>query len=81
MLYCRVDGTEMGDLLEELAVSAEAYLEDSGCVYTAANAPYYELAIKSMTLHYLDKPGEPIPGGIQSIINKLKFTPSASAGE
>ena len=82
MLYCRVDGDEIGDLVEELAESAEAYLQDAGCTYTTATAPVYRQAVKALTLHYLDNPGgAPVPQGLQSLINKLKFTPAAgSAG-
>lgn len=79
MLYCRVDGSEMGNLVDELGISAEAYLEDAGCVWTPQNAAYYALAVKAMTLHYLDNPGgAPTPQGLRNLINKLKFTPAAS---
>lgn len=79
MLYCRVDGNEIGDLVVELAESAEAYLQDAGCTYTTATLPVYRQTVKELTLHYLDHPGEPVPSGTQSKINHLKFTPAAEA--
>lgn len=73
ILYCREDEAN-GDLLESLAETAEEYLANgSGISRRSNNAARYDLAVKAMTLHYLDNGLEaPIPGGIREIINQLK---------
>ena len=73
ILYCREDESN-GDLLESLAEAAEEYLTNgAGITRRGSNAARYDLAVKAMTLHYLDNGLEaPIPGGIQEIINQLK---------
>ncbi len=79
MRYCRVDGEEIGNLVVELADSAEEYLQDAGCTYTTSTQKVYTLAIKALALHYLDHPeGAPIPQGTQNLINKLKFVKPAA---
>ena len=79
MRYCRVDGAEMGDLVVELAESAEAYLQDAGCTCNQATRTVYTLAVKALALHYLDHPeGAPIPQGIQNLRNKRKFVKPAA---
>lgn len=79
MRYCRVDGEEMGNLVVELADSAEEYLQDAGCTCTTSTHKVYTLAVKALALHYLDHPeGAPIPQGIQNLINKMKFVKPAA---
>ena len=46
----------MGDLVVELAESAEAYLQDAGCTCNQATRTVYTLAVKALALHYLDHP-------------------------
>ena len=74
MLYCKVDeGDPREELLPSLAEAAETKLLEAGVQRTANNAALFDLAIKAITLHWLDNPtGTPIPGGLQTMINELK---------
>lgn len=75
MTYCRVDDEATGELLVELSYSAAEYLEAAGIQQNSENERRYALAVKALTLHYLDNPTpEAIPAGLQSIINQLKLT-------
>lgn len=72
--YCKVDDSqEMMTLVEELAESCEAYLLRQNILLTDANRQRFALCVKAMTLHELDHPGEPYPGGVRDKINDLKF--------
>lgn len=75
MVYCRVDDEAQGDLLVSLARSAQEYLSSAGIRPSEDNYERYGLAIKALTLHYLDNPVPgSVPAGVQSIINQLKLT-------
>lgn len=69
--YCRIDDEELLDEAERLAQIQEVRLLAKG-----ANTyhPVFPLAIKALTLHELDNPGQKIPQGIQDMINELKFS-------
>lgn len=72
--YCRLDPIDDEDLLAQavsLADTHEARLLRKGANPTH---PVFALAIKALTLHELDHPGEKIPQGIQDMINELKFS-------
>lgn len=72
-VYCHLDDGPLLDYAETLAITQGHRLERKGCVYTMDNAGIYELAIKALTLHELDNPGQKIPQGIQDMINELKI--------
>lgn len=75
MTYCRVDDEAVGDLLVELSYSAAEYLASAGIQQNSDNEARYALAVKALTLHYLDSPTqEAVPAGLQSVINQLKHT-------
>lgn len=71
--YCRLDEDEMIDEAVAMAETMEARLKRKGAVDTAATHADFCLAVKAMTLHELDHPGEKVPQGIQDMINELKF--------
>lgn len=71
-IYCKLDGDEeLLDLAVSLAETHESRLLHKGASPTH---PTFPLAIKALTLHELDHPGEKIPQGIQDMINELKFS-------
>lgn len=74
MLYCKVDpGDPREDLLVELADTAEAKLLAGGARNVKSTALQFKLAVKALTLHWLDNPtGTQIPAGLQTQINELK---------
>jgi len=72
-VYCHLDDGELLDHAVELAVVQEERLIGKGCKDTAGNHKAFCLAVKAMTLHELDNPGQKIPQGIQDMINELKF--------
>lgn len=71
--YCRLDEDELIDEAVSLAETMESRLKRKGAVDTVATHADFCLAVKAMTLHELDHPGEKIPQGIQDMINELKF--------
>ena len=71
--YCRLDEDALIDEAVSLAETMESRLKRKGAVDTAATHADFCLAVKAMTLHELDHPGEKIPQGIQDMINELKF--------
>lgn len=71
--YCRLDEDELIDEAVSLAEAMEARLKRKGAVDNAATHADFCLAVKAMTLHELDHPGEKIPQGIQDMINELKL--------
>lgn len=71
--YCRYDEEAMIDEAMAMAETMESRLKRKGAVDTAATHADFCLAVKAMTLHELDHPGEKIPQGIQDMINELKF--------
>ena len=73
-LYCRVDEEAEDLLLSQHADAAESKLTAAGIPLTDRNCDRYKLAVKAMTLHFLDHPGEALPQGIRDMINDLKFT-------
>ena len=73
-LYCRVDEEAEDLLLSQHADAAESKLTAAGIPLTDRNRDRYALAVKAMTLHFLDNPGEALPQGIRDMINDLKFT-------
>lgn len=72
-LYCKADNEEQQLLVDQLAEAAEASLLSKNIPITERNRLRVGLVVKSMTLHELDHPGEPIPQGIREKINDLKF--------
>ena len=71
--YCRLDEDALIDEAVSLAETMEARLKRKGAVHTTATQADFCLAVKAMTLHELDHPGEKIPQGIQDMINELKL--------
>ena len=71
--YCRLDEDDLIDEAVSLAETMESRLKRKGAVDTTATHADFCLAVKAMTLHELDHPGEKIPQGIQDMINELKF--------
>lgn len=71
--YCRLDEPELIDEAMRLAEVMESRLNRKGAVDTKTTHADFCLAVKAMTLHELDHPGEALPQGIQTIINELKL--------
>ena len=71
--YCRLDEDALIDEAFLLAETMESRLRQKGAVDTAVTHATFCLAVKAMTLHELDHPGEKYPQGIQDMINELKF--------
>lgn len=71
--YCRLDEDELLNEAVQMADVMERRLISKGAVLTDFTKPAFGLAVKAMTLHELDHPGERIPQGIQDMINELKF--------
>lgn len=74
-LYCKADSEEQKQLADQLAESNEAMLLAKGIQLNDRNRLRFGLAVKAMTLHEMDHPGEPTPQGIREKINDLKFNP------
>ena len=72
-LYCKADSEEQKQLADQLAESNEAMLLAKGIQLNDRNRLRFGLAVKAMTLHEMDHPGEPTPQGIREKINDLKF--------
>lgn len=72
-VYCHLDEGPLLDLAVELAEIQEARLISKGCTDTPSKHGAFCLAVKAMTLHELDNPGQKITQGIQDMINELKF--------
>ena len=72
-LYCKADNEDQRKLVDQLAEAAEASLLSKNIPITEHNRLRVGLAVKAMTLHELDHPGEPTPQGIREKINDLKF--------
>lgn len=72
-LYCQVSGESGRKLTESLAQAHEEELQAAGISITERNRERYALAVKAMTLHELDHPGENRPQGIKSMIAGLKY--------
>lgn len=74
--YCRIDedDTELQQTALELAEAAEAYLIRHKMMPAVPTNPRAALCVRTMTLHDLDHPGEPYPGGIREKMNDLKFS-------
>lgn len=70
-IYCKLDDDDLLDLAESLAEIHEANLLRKGA---SSAHPVFNMAIKALTLHELDHPGEKIPQGIRDMINDLKFS-------
>ena len=78
-VYCKVDG-ELLDHACDLAETMERRLIRKGALDTPGTHADFCLAVKQLTLHELDHPGEKIPQGIQDTINELKFGKSQKGG-
>lgn len=79
MDYCHLDeGDPRLDIAMDLAEVQEERLKNKGCVDAPGKHASFCLAVKAMTLHELDHPGEKIPQGIQDMINELKFVKPGS---
>lgn len=72
-VYCHLDEGELLDHAVSLAETMEKRLNRKGALDTPGTHEDFCLAVKAMTLHELDNPGEKIPQGIQDMINELKF--------
>lgn len=72
-VYCHLDEGPLLDHACELADAMEARLRRKGATDSPGNRATFCLAVKAMTLHELDNPGQKIPQGIQDMINELKF--------
>lgn len=72
-LYCKADSEEQQLLAEQLAEINEAILLAKGIPINDRTRLRFGLAVKAMTLHEMDHPGEPMPQGIREKINDLKF--------
>ena len=80
--YCRLDEDELINEAVRLAAVMEKRLTRKGAADTKATHEDFCLAVKAMTLHELDHPGEQLPQGIQTIINELKLVKhGGAAGE
>jgi len=77
--YCKLDADYQIDEAERLAAVMESRLKRKGARDTKATHADFCLAVKAMTLHELDHPGEPIPQGIQTTINELKMVKHGGA--
>lgn len=71
--YCHLDDGPLLDLAVDLAETMEQRLKRKGARDTSDTHAGFCLAVKAMTLHELDNPGQKIPQGIQEMINELKF--------
>lgn len=72
-LYCKSDNDEQRLLAYQLAEAAEASILSKGIPINERNTLSVGLAVKAMTLHEMDHPGEVLPKGIREKINELKF--------
>lgn len=72
-LYCKLDEDAQIDEAVSLAETNERRLIRKGARDTPGTHADFCLAVKALTLHELDHPGEKIPQGIQDMINELKF--------
>lgn len=72
-VYCHLDEGPLLDHAVELAAVQEERLLNKGCQNVPRRHNAFCLAVKAMTLHELDNPGQKIPQGIQDMINELKF--------
>lgn len=71
--YCRLDEPELIDEAVRLAEAMETRLFRKGVTDNVTTHADFCLTVKALTLHELDHPGEPVPQGIQTIINELKL--------
>lgn len=76
-VYCHLDEGALLDHAVELAETMEKRLIRKGALDTQGTHADFCLAVKAMTLHELDNPGQKIPQGIQDMINELKFVKPA----
>lgn len=72
-LYCRADSEEQKLLADQLADANESALLSKGIPLNDKTRLRFALAVKAMTLHEMDHPGEELPRGIREKINDLKF--------
>ena len=72
-IYCKIDEGELLDHAMELAEAQERRLKRKGCRDNPDTHADFCLAVKALTLHELDHPGEKISQGVQDMINELKF--------
>lgn len=78
--YCKLDEPELIAEAVALAEVMESKLKRKGCADAPATHGDFCLAVKAMTRHELDNPGEKIPQGIQDMINELKLVKPAGGG-
>ena len=71
-VYCHLDEGALLDHAVNLAAVQEERLKNKGCVDTPGKHMTFCLAVKMLTLHELDNPGQKFPQGIQDTINELK---------
>ena len=72
-VYCHLDEGALLDHAVELAEVQEERLIGKGCVDAPGKHKAFCLAVKALTLHELDNPGQKITQGIQDMINELKL--------
>jgi hypothetical protein len=78
--YCKLDEDALIEEAVSLAETMERRLQRKGAVDTPATHADFCLAVKMLTLHELDHPGEKIPQGIQDVINELKLVKHSGGG-
>ena len=71
-VYCHLDEGPLLDHAVSLADTMERKLKRKGCRDNPVTHADFCLAVKAMTLHELDNPGQKYPDGIQVMINELK---------
>ena len=72
-VYCHLDDGPLLDHACDLAETMERRLKRKGAKDTPSTHADFCLAVKAMTLHELDNPGQKITQGIQDMINELKL--------
>lgn len=78
--YCKLDEPALIDEAVSVAETMARRLLRKGAVDTPGTHEDFCLAVKAMTLHELDHPGEKIPQGIQDMINELKIVKHGGGG-
>lgn len=70
MAYCRADGEDAQQLVEDAAQDAENFLDALGA---DPAHPLYNKALKALTLHFFDNPeGGDLSPALKKMLNTLK---------
>lgn len=83
--YMRVDGDEDDAIITALYQAAALYLGNAGIQPPTGDRALYDLAVRSLTLHYYDHRDAvgneaEFPVGLRPIINQLKIIAAAEIG-